>query len=94
MLHEAEERASSAGNEPTPQITLDHVTLNFARSGGPGGQNVNKVNTKVDMRFNVKNAYWLSERIREKIMQTVFCFTLLSLQQCYDHEFYFLSYSI
>lgn len=70
MLHEAEERASSAGNEPTPQITLDHVTLNFARSGGPGGQNVNKVNTKVDMRFNVKNAYWLSERIREKIMQT------------------------
>ncbi|KAJ4877334.1 Class I peptide chain release factor [Raphanus sativus] len=70
MLHEAEERASSAGNEPTPQITLDHVTLNFARSGGPGGQNVNKVNTKVDMRFNVKNAYWLSERIREKILQT------------------------
>ncbi|VVA90363.1 unnamed protein product [Arabis nemorensis] len=70
MLHEAEERANSAGNEPTPQITLDHVTLNFARSGGPGGQNVNKVNTKVDMRFNVKNAYWLSDRIREKIIQT------------------------
>ncbi|EOA35655.1 hypothetical protein CARUB_v10020879mg [Capsella rubella] len=69
MLHEAEERATSAGNEPTPQITLDHVTLNFARSGGPGGQNVNKLNTKVDMRFNVKNAYWLSDRIREKILQ-------------------------
>ncbi|KAL1210988.1 hypothetical protein V5N11_035789 [Cardamine amara subsp. amara] len=69
MLHEAEERANSAGNEPTPQITLEHVTLNFARSGGPGGQNVNKVNTKVDMRFNVKNAYWLSDRIREKIIQ-------------------------
>ncbi|KAF8091917.1 hypothetical protein N665_0432s0019 [Sinapis alba] len=58
MLHEADERANSAGNEPTPQITLDHVTLNFARSGGPGGQNVNKVNTKLDMRFNVKTAYW------------------------------------
>ncbi|KFK40557.1 hypothetical protein AALP_AA2G011500 [Arabis alpina] len=70
MLHEAEERANSAGNEPTPQITLDHVTLNFARSGGPGGQNVNKVNTKVDMRFNVKNADWLSDRIREKIILT------------------------
>ncbi|GFZ01209.1 class I peptide chain release factor [Actinidia rufa] len=59
----------SAGNEPIPKITLDHVTVNFARSGGPGGQNVNKVNTKVDMRFNIKNAYWLSERVREKIMQ-------------------------
>ncbi|XP_010473514.1 PREDICTED: peptidyl-tRNA hydrolase ICT1, mitochondrial-like [Camelina sativa] len=70
MLHEAEERASSAGDEPTPQITLDHVTLNFARSGGPGGQNVNKLNTKVDMRFNVKNAYWLSDRIRQKILLT------------------------
>ncbi|KAG7015643.1 Peptidyl-tRNA hydrolase ICT1, mitochondrial [Cucurbita argyrosperma subsp. argyrosperma] len=70
LLQEAEERALSADVEPAPKITLDHVTVNFARSGGPGGQNVNKVNTKVDMRFNVKDAYWLSERIREKIMQT------------------------
>lgn len=68
LLQEAEERALSADSEPTPKITLDHVTVNFARSGGPGGQNVNKVNTKVDMRFNVKDAYWLSERIRERIM--------------------------
>ncbi|KAL1109553.1 hypothetical protein V6Z11_D03G184900 [Gossypium hirsutum] len=49
LLQEAEERASSAGNGLTPQITL--------------------VNTKVDMRFNVKQAYWLSDRIRERIMQ-------------------------
>ncbi|KAK9103296.1 hypothetical protein Sjap_020550 [Stephania japonica] len=69
LLQEAEERALSAGNEPTPKITLDRVSISFARSGGPGGQNVNKVNTKVDMRFNVKNAYWLGERIRERIMQ-------------------------
>ncbi|XP_021736020.1 peptidyl-tRNA hydrolase ICT1, mitochondrial-like [Chenopodium quinoa] len=70
LLVEAEERASCADNEPPPaKISLEHVTMNFARSGGPGGQNVNKVNTKVDMRFNVKKATWLSERIREKIMQ-------------------------
>ncbi|KAJ7944807.1 peptidyl-tRNA hydrolase ICT1, mitochondrial [Quillaja saponaria] len=69
LLQEAEERALSADNGPIPQITLDHVALNFARSGGPGGQNVNKVNTKVDMRFNVKNAYWLSDRVRERIIQ-------------------------
>ncbi|XP_065858014.1 uncharacterized protein [Euphorbia lathyris] len=70
LLQEAEERAAAAGNEPPPKITIDHVNVSFARSGGPGGQNVNKVSTKVDMRFNVQNAYWLSERIREKIMQT------------------------
>ncbi|KAL0550335.1 hypothetical protein IC582_014843 [Cucumis melo] len=70
LLLEAEERALSADSEPAPKITLDHVIVNFARSGGPGGQNVNKVNTKVDMRFNVKEAYWLSDRIREKILQT------------------------
>ncbi|CAN4127542.1 unnamed protein product [Withania somnifera] len=69
LLYEAKERAQAAGNDPTPKITIDHVTVNFARSGGPGGQNVNKVNTKVDMRFNAKNAYWLSDRVREKILQ-------------------------
>ncbi|PON53773.1 Peptide chain release factor class I/class II [Parasponia andersonii] len=67
---EAEERVLDAEDDgPTPQITLDHVTVSFARSGGPGGQNVNKVSTKVDMRFNVKYADWLSWRIRERIMQ-------------------------
>ncbi|KAL2629543.1 hypothetical protein R1flu_014229 [Riccia fluitans] len=55
--------------KPIPQITIDHVTLTFARSGGAGGQNVNKVNTKVDMRFNVMAANWLPERIRLKLLQ-------------------------
>lgn len=70
LMYEATERAHAAGNDPIPKITIDHVTVNFARSGGPGGQNVNKVNTKVDMRFNVQNARWLSDRVRDKIMQT------------------------
>lgn len=70
LLLEAEERSNSTINEPPPpKISLEHVSVSFARSGGPGGQNVNKVNTKVDMRFNVKNATWLSERIRDKILQ-------------------------
>ncbi|KMZ66750.1 Class I peptide chain release factor [Zostera marina] len=69
ILKESEERSLGAESEPTPKLTLDNVTVSFARSGGPGGQNVNKVNTKVDMRFNVKDAYWLSDRIRDKILQ-------------------------
>ncbi|GAB2274103.1 hypothetical protein Dimus_008874 [Dionaea muscipula] len=69
LMNEAEERASVASDGPPPKISLAHVNVSFARSGGPGGQNVNKVNTKVDMRFNVKKADWLSERMRERIMQ-------------------------
>ncbi|PIN27092.1 putative peptidyl-tRNA hydrolase [Handroanthus impetiginosus] len=71
LLYQAEERYKAAGGgvEPIPKITLDHVTISYARSGGPGGQNVKKVNTKVDMRFNVKNAHWLNERVRDRIMQ-------------------------
>ncbi|XP_042436105.1 peptidyl-tRNA hydrolase ICT1, mitochondrial-like [Zingiber officinale] len=69
VLKDAEERSLSAGTEQAPKVTLGHVSVSYARSGGPGGQNVNKVNTKVDMRFNVKKADWLSERIRERILQ-------------------------
>ncbi|KAG8383839.1 hypothetical protein BUALT_Bualt04G0055500 [Buddleja alternifolia] len=46
-----------------------HVTIPYANSSGPSAQYVQKVSTRVDMRFNVKNAHWLSERVRERIMQ-------------------------
>ena len=32
-----------------------------SRSSGPGGQNVNKVNTKVELRFNISESQFLSE---------------------------------
>ncbi|GLJ19489.1 hypothetical protein SUGI_0352000 [Cryptomeria japonica] len=48
---------------------IEHVKIHFSRSGGPGGQNVNKVNTKVDMRFNVMAAGWLPMGVRERISQ-------------------------
>uniref|UniRef100_A0A0V0GKE0 Putative ovule protein n=1 Tax=Solanum chacoense TaxID=4108 RepID=A0A0V0GKE0_SOLCH len=47
----------------TPQVML---LFNYARGGCVGNQNVNKVNTKVDMSFNVENAYWLHDRVSEK----------------------------
>jgi ribosome-associated protein len=40
--------------EITPTFSLpdDSITMRFIRAGGPGGQNVNKVATAVQLRFN------------------------------------------
>ena len=40
----------------TTEISEDELTYHFSRSSGPGGQNVNKVNTRVTLYFDVKNS--------------------------------------
>jgi ribosome-associated protein len=40
---------------------LSEVKFNTSRSSGPGGQNVNKVNTKAELRFNIKESAFLAE---------------------------------
>ncbi len=37
------------------RIPSKEIIFATSRSGGPGGQNVNKVNTKVELRFNIRN---------------------------------------
>jgi ribosome-associated protein len=43
------------------QVFDPELQFQFSRSSGPGGQNVNKVNSKVDLRFNIPNSQILDE---------------------------------
>jgi len=40
-----------------------------SRSSGPGGQNINKLNTKIELRFSISNTMLLSDKEKELIMR-------------------------
>ena len=50
-------------------IPESELEFRFFRSGGPGGQNFNKVSTSVQMRFDVRNSPSLRDPVRERLMK-------------------------
>src|ERR1043166_4790921 len=61
----------------TPRVVIPggELAIAFARAGGPGGQNVNKVSTKVELRWNPTTTAalsdddraWVVERLRSRL---------------------------
>ena len=53
----------------TPTIAIDDAELEerFIRSSGPGGQNVNKVATAVQLRFDVGRSRSIDAEVRERL---------------------------
>jgi ribosome-associated protein len=55
--------------EITPTLTIDDAEIEerFVRASGPGGQNVNKVATAVQLRFDASRSRSLTEEVRERL---------------------------
>lgn len=51
------------------EIPEDKLVFKYSRSGGPGGQNVNKVNTRVTVFFDVANCGTFSDDQKRRILE-------------------------
>jgi ribosome-associated protein len=50
-------------------IHPDEVHFEFVRASGPGGQNVNKVATAVQLRFNVRDSQSIRPEIKDRLLR-------------------------
>ena len=53
------------------EIPLSELSFSFDRSPGPGGQNVNKVNTRAEVRFNLATSDALNAEQRQRLLQAL-----------------------
>jgi ribosome-associated protein len=53
---------------PSLSIPLAELQFRFSPSGGPGGQHANKVNTRVELRFDVAGSPSLGPRQRARLL--------------------------
>ena len=53
------------------KIPLAELQFRTSRSGGPGGQNVNKLETRVELLFDVAHSPCISEHLRQRLLSNL-----------------------
>ena len=53
---------------PDIEIPEEHIRLDYVHASGPGGQNVNKVATAAQLRFDVAGCPTLSQDVKERLI--------------------------
>ena len=58
-----------SGLQITPTLAIDDAEIDerFVRASGPGGQNVNKVSTAVQLRFDARQSPALSDEVKQRL---------------------------
>lgn len=59
------------GDKFTGYIPIKKLDITHCTSSGPGGQNVNRVHTKVTVKFHVQSADWIPDEVKKRISELV-----------------------
>lgn len=62
---------SGAGKKFSGVIPIQKLLVEACRSSGPGGQHINKKNTKVSVSFHLSSADWLPKETRDKLGESL-----------------------
>jgi ribosome-associated protein len=69
MVSRSDPTGGTVRVSPSLAIPVSELQMRFSPSGGPGGQHANKVNTRVELRFDISGSPSLGPRQRARLLE-------------------------